>query len=332
MTILRTVEQFIESNTSDREAIGAAWSGPHGESRAIWQGEGTGEEEPRFVIYSITKTMTATILLALQEVGRLHVDAPLSDFFPDIAGGEGISLRRMLNHSAGFPDYGGLESYRRELAAHPERPWDFERYAEETWRKGMLFAPGEGWSYSNPAYMLLRMVAENITEMSFRELVDYWIVRPLNLQRTGVVEEIADLHDLVPAPSAALATDGSIRDIRRYYHPGWVSHGLVASTPSEIVRFYAGLISGELLTDHTLEEMTRGVRVPDDSPQWGRPGYGLGLMIDPESRHGRFLGHGGGGPGTTTFAAHFPDEQLTICIMSAGEKREAEDGVWGVKN
>jgi D-alanyl-D-alanine carboxypeptidase len=176
------------------------------------------------------------------------------------------------------------------------------------------------------------MIAEKITEMSFRELVDYWIVRPLNLQRTAVVEEISDLNDLVPAPSEALSTDGRTRDIRFHYHPGWVSHGLIASTPSEIVRFYTGLVSGEILTEHTLEEMTKGVPVADDSPQWGCPSYGLGLMIDPESRHGRFLGHGGGGPGTTTFAAHFPDQGLTICIMAAGENRKAEEGVWGIEN
>lgn len=318
---------LIGSLGPDEPALGIAWKEGPGVVQSLWhrQGDDPVSEEPRFVVYSITKMMIGTIALALQEVGRLHVDAPLADFRSDLPNASGISLRQILTHTAGFPDYGRLESYRRELAEHPERPWDRTRFAAETWQRGMLFEPGEAWSYSNPGYMLIVEVLEEVTEMSFRELVDYWIVEPLGLQQTGVVETIDDLRDLAPAPSSALSSDGTPRDIRRCYHPGWVSHRLVASTPSDVVRYTDALAAGRIVTAHTLEEMTRPVPVPDDSPRWGEPGYGLGLMIDPSAAWGSFLGHGGAGPGTTTFVAHFPEEDLTFCVMVAGEGREAEE-------
>lgn len=75
---------------------------------------------------------------------------------------------------------------------------------------------GVGWAYSNPGYMLLKRVAEGIE----------------------------DLAALAPGTSCALSPDGVPRDVRAHYHPGWVSHGVVASTASEVVRFLDGPATG----------------------------------------------------------------------------------------
>ncbi len=274
-------------------------------------------EEPRFLAYSLTKTVIATLYLALQEVGRVHVDAPLSDWRPDLPEAKNISLRRMLNHSSGYPDYGRIPRYSADLARDPKHPWSSETYLDETLRKGVVFEPGSDWSYSNPSYMVLREILEQVTAMSLKELVDYWIVRKLGLRRTSVVETIAELSDLTPASSSQLSEDGERRDVREHYHPGWVSHGLVASTPSEMVRFYDALRGETILTHTSREEMETALDVPDTSVAYGRPMYGLGLMVDPEGEWGRFTGHGGEGPGYTAFAARHGGIGVTICVMGA---------------
>jgi len=206
-------------------------------------------------------------------------------------------------------------------------PWSFERFAAETFDEGLWFEPGESWSYSNPGYMLLKRVAEDVTGASFGALISERIVRRLGLQRTFVAESIDDLAPLAPGTSSELSPDGAPRDVRSHYHPGWVSHGVVASIASELVRFFDALFRGELLSRHSLEQMMNLVAVPRDSAEQdlasrrGKPSYGLGLMADPESPWGLVAGHNGGGPCYSASAFHaFDLDGASVCAMGAIEE------------
>jgi D-alanyl-D-alanine carboxypeptidase len=218
------------------------------------------------------------------------------------------------------------------------RPWSFERFATETFAKGLLFAPGEGWAYSNPGYMLVKWIVEDVTGSSYRTLVAERIARPFGLGRTFVPESIDDLASLAPGTSFLLASDGSPRDVRAHCHPGWVSHGVVASTPSEIVRFFDGLFRGDFLSRDSLNQMLELVPVftasspsptAEESPlRPGKPGYGLGLMGDPASPWGLTVGHNGGGPCYSASAFHaFDLGGVSICAMGAIEEDFSAEGV-----
>src|SRR5262249_23138087 len=157
---------------------------------------------------------------------------------------------------------GGLRAYHEAVKTSPTAPWSFERFAAETFDHGLWFEPGGGWAYSNPGYMLLRRVAEELTGASYGTLVSERIVRPLGLRRTFVAESTHDLAALAPGTSRALSSDGGPRDVRTHYHPGWVSHGVVASTASDLVRFLDALFRSELLSPNSLAEMLELVVVP----------------------------------------------------------------------
>ena len=298
--------------------------------------------EPAFLAYSITKTFTSALILMLCEEQRLHLEDALARWFPRIARADRISLRHLLDHTAGIPDYGSLRSYHYDLRASPETPWTFERFAAETFEKGLKFEPGEGWAYSNPGYMLLKRILESASGRSFRELVAERIARPLGLSRTFVPESIPDLELLAPGTSCALSVDGSPRDVRAHYHPGWVSHGVVASTASDIVRFIDALFHGRLLSRRSLDEMMMLIPVPMErdasasptrSPlRMTAPSYGLGLMGDPASPWGLIVGHNGGGPCYSASAFHAVDlGGVSVCAMGAIEESfSAEEVVAGV--
>jgi D-alanyl-D-alanine carboxypeptidase len=119
-------------------------------------------KEPTFLAYSITKTLIAVLILQLTEEGLIAIDDPLVAWFPDIPQSREISLRQLLNHTAGVPDYGQLSQYHEAIRTSPSTPWNFERLAAETFNKGLWFTPGNGWAYSNPGYMLLRNIAETL--------------------------------------------------------------------------------------------------------------------------------------------------------------------------
>jgi len=324
----------VETGSVAGVAIAA---GAGAQPQAVWL-PATSRDEPAYLAYSITKTFTAALILELCEHAQLGLDDRLATWCPGVPHADRISLRRLLNHTAGIPDYGAVRAYHEDVKSSPSTPWSFERFAAETFDKGLWFDPGQGWAYSNPGYMLLKRVAEDVTGASYRDLISERIVRPCGLRRTFVAESIDDLAALAPGTSRALSSDGSPRDVRVHYHPGWVSHGVVTSTASELVRFLDGLFRGELLSRHSLAQMTELVLVPTDpsdasseqdlSSRRGKPSYGLGLMGDPASPWGLAVGHNGGGPCYSASAFHaFDLGGASVCAMGAIEEGFNAEGV-----
>src|SRR5262249_31732077 len=171
----------------------------------VWTPEA--RDEPAFLAYSVTKTFTSVLVLKLCDEGRLSLNDRLARWYPRIDRAPNISLRQLLNHTAGIPDYGGIAAYHEGVRSGPSQPWSFERFAAETFDKGLLFEPGHGWAYSNPGYMLVKRILEEVTGQSYRTLVAEYIARPLRLRRTFVAESIEDLATLAPGTSSLLAPD-----------------------------------------------------------------------------------------------------------------------------
>ena len=291
---------------------------PGGNPTTVWTPGSA--EEPGFLAYSITKPFLAVVMLRLAEEGKLSLDDKLARWESTAPRAAEISLRQLLNHTAGLSDYGALPGYHNAVKRSPSTPWTFETFAGETYEKQMRFPPGQGWGYSNPGYMLIKRVAEKASGSSFRSLVAESIAIPLGLPRTFVAESIEDLKSLAPAMSRYLSVDGSPLDTRAHYHPGWVSHGVIASTASEVARFFDALFDGRVLSRESLAEMLELVPI--------EPGdhfcYGLGLMADLEGPGGLTVGHNGGGPGYIASAYHFMGSKTTVCVMAA-----VEDGLDG---
>jgi D-alanyl-D-alanine carboxypeptidase len=263
--------------------------------------------DARFYLYSITKTLVAVAALRLVEEGRVALDQPVQPLLPELTIETALTLRQLLNHTAGLPDYGGMPAYHEDLKTDPGRPWTDAEFLERTLPRGLRFPPGQGWAYSNIGFLLVRRLIERLMGGDLREALADLIVAPLGLRRTMVAETLADAGDLTPGYSTDLDRDGVLRDVAPRYHPGWVSHGVVVSTASETARIVEALFTGRLLRPELLAAMLAAVDVPGDYPPFVRPGYGLGLMIDTGSPYGRVAGHAGGGPGYSTAAFHFPD-------------------------
>jgi D-alanyl-D-alanine carboxypeptidase len=284
---------------------GQAWSTGIG-----WATSDRAEEldaSARFSAYSVTKTVIAAIVMRLTEADRFNLDAPVQDHLPDTPLDTPVSIRQLLNHTGGLPDYRGLAEYHEAVRDHPESSWSTDEFIEKTLANGLLFKPGHGWRYSNIGYMMLRQVIERITGLPFREAVRRYLSLPLGLPELEVVESLDDVATLTPGYSQVPDSGKAIVNVIPRYHPGWVAHGLVASTAGELARFLDALVAGRIVGAESLREMLTPVAVGTTHPWMEEPSYGLGLMLDPANRHGVVAGHTGGGPGYSTAAYHFPD-------------------------
>src|SRR2546427_8016413 len=139
-TLVEILEQQVEGRgTAGIAVITAGTAGPV----SAWV-PGSAAEEPAYLAYSITKTFIAALVLLLRDERRVSLDDRLARWFPALAGAERISLRQLLNHTAGVPDYGGGRAHHDGVRASPSAPWSFEMVVAAAIEKGLKFWPRGG--------------------------------------------------------------------------------------------------------------------------------------------------------------------------------------------
>lgn len=306
-----TVQDGLTSSGTPGAAVALLLDGQPVLTDAIgwrdWEQTTALDSHAQFYIYSVTKSLIATALLQHVQRGTIALDAPIQSYLVDVPLVEPVTVRQLLNHTGGIPDYGGLPAYSAALRADPTRAWTPDQFLAATLPRGLTFAPGQGWAYSNIGFLLLRQLIEAVTHTSLADALHQQIFAPLELQQTFVAQTLADAHQLTPGYSTFLSGDDTVEDVHALYHPGWVSHGVVISTAPELARMIDAIFSGTLLDAPSRAAMLEPVRVPVTHHFFQQPSYGLGLMIDPQSRYGLLAGHGGGGPGYTAGVIHLPD-------------------------
>ena len=265
----------------------------------------TSESRPaaRFPWWSFTKTVLASCVLRLVAEGRLQLD--------DLLPGHSYTLRQLLQHRAGVPEYGKLKAY-HEAVARRDDPWPIDELLERVGADDLDFAPGTGWAYSNVGFLFVRRIIEEVTGADVETAMRDLVFSPLGLSSPKLAKTPADL-------------DATAWGNRERYHPGWVYHGLLIGTAMDAARFLDELMAGRLLAPDLLAVMT--ARHPLGGAPPGRPwettGYGLGLMSGRMSGAGPAIGHSGQGPGSVSAVYHFP-EARPPCTTAAFAEAEDE--------
>ncbi len=253
--------------------------------------------------WSFTKTLIAAAALALVRDGRLQLD--------DTVRGRRFTLRQLLQHRAGVPNYGGLASYHRDVAADRE-PWPVTELLRAVDADTLRFAPGEGWDYSNVGSLLARHAIEAACGSDLDQALKRLVFAPLGVEGPRVALTRADLAEVTMGDVAS-------------YHPGWVYHGLAVGRVSDAALVLDRLLTGDLLPAPLKIAMCEAH--PLGGPIQGRPwqtaGYGLGLMIGAGRAQQHVLGHTGGGPGSVIAVYHCPARGRTIAAFAPGEDENA---------
>ncbi len=152
----------------------------------------------------------------------------------------------------------------------------------------LIFEPGQGWAYSNVGYMFVRELIEDTAGQELDAALNNLVLAPLGIAGVELARDPADL--------AATAWGNSAG-----YDPGWVYHGLLAGPAASAALLLHRLLAGALLPAALLGEMLspHPVGGPVPGRPWRTGGYGLGLMIGIGDMGATYIGHSGGGPGST---------------------------------
>ena len=250
-------------------------------------------KETRFKIGSISKTFTATMIMQLVEASKLTLETPLADYYPEIKNANKITIRQLLSHRTGIPEYlKDVDAAQLSQVVTKESMLKrFEGYTSE-------FEPDTKHAYSNSNYYLLACIAEKLSGQNYEALLQS-LIKEVKMPNTNSGEQTQS--DIV-ANSYAYVT-------RWEQIPAWdmswaYGAGDITSTASEVARYMYTLQTKKILSPASTEEMKKM-----------NDGYGLGLFTVPYGLH-KGYGHNGRIENFNSSAYYFPSLDLTFSYLS----------------
>lgn len=249
------------------------------------------EADMRFPLASITKSMTATVILQLVEDGQLALDDPVDRWVPELRGVEQtITIEDLLAHRSGLEH--ATEREMRQLGT------DSSRLLRAVASRPLRFEPGTRGSYSNEGYVALGLVAERVLGQSFGDILRTRVFDPADMGSSSLFGR-SDVHGY----------DGR-QDVSDQFFLRWLPPaGSVVATAEDVDAFYRTLWSGRLVGADAVAQM-RALR----GYVGGWSDYGFGLARERFSC-GPAMGHSGRLSGISTEAWTLDDTDRSTVVL-----------------
>lgn len=267
------------------------------------------DAETLFRIGSVTKQFTGAAVMRLVEQGSLSLDDDLTTFLPDYpTQGHAVTIRHLLTHTSGIKSYTEIEQLMERDSAIELTHAELLAYFKD---EPFAFAPGERFAYNNSGYYLLGMIIERIAGKPYAAHMQEAFFTPLGLTRTR-----CDSNSEIIAGRAQgyRLVNGEVVNDRHLGMSVPGAAGALLSTAGDLVRWQLALGSGKVVSPESYAQMTTPGVLSDGKPT----GYGFGLVMD-ELDGRRRIQHGGGINGFASTLSHFPDDGVTIAIISNSE-------------
>lgn len=224
----------------------------------------------RVRIGSITKAFTAVVMLQLEAEGKLDLDDTVEQWLPGLIrgngnDGSGITLRMLLNHSSGLPDYGAAEDkkvFKSYFATNDyDRVWRPRQLVKLALTQPPMYPPGEKATYSNTGYVLAGMIISRATGHPVSTEVRRRIIEPLRLRDTFY----PDTRPTIPGRHMRGYLSNfyyDYTDVTRF-SPSWAgAAGAMISTATDVATFERAVFSGRLLPPEQMRELRDAVPTP----------------------------------------------------------------------
>lgn len=273
--------------------------------------------DTQFYIASNSKAFTAIAIMMLAERGKLTYEDPLTKFFPEFPRyAKRITVRHLLHHTSGIRDY---EEFFDDSTARPGQTslLLLKALAQQS---SPLFAPGQQYEYSNSGYFLLAMIADKVAGEPLPEFLRKNVFVPLGMTNTFVTAERKGSWPDLATPY--VRENGKYRDAHFGDNPIDLTYGDggVISTVEDLLKWDQALYTDRLVKSTTLAEAFESGQLTSEE----ETGYGFGWEIDEFLGHTR-IQHDGAWTGWNSVLVRYPDDRLTIIVLSSLEPFDPSD-------
>jgi CubicO group peptidase (beta-lactamase class C family) len=277
------------------------------------------DAQTNFRLASFTKQFTATCIMFLVHDGKLQYDDHLTDIFPKFPTyGKSITIRNLLNHTSGLPDYEDIL-----MKQYPNTP---EEKIPQILDAGVLklleqqttgqFPPGSKWEYSNSGYAVLAMIVGKVSGESFGRFLQERIFTPLKMTNTLAYEK--GRNEVPHRAYGYTRIDGAWRETDQSPTSAVLGDGGIYSSLDDLAKWDRALRDHTLLSAQEMRPALIPVQPTNDATTFpeGKPvSYGFGWFLDPYRGHKR-MWHYGETVGFRTVIERFPDDKLTIIVLA----------------
>lgn len=289
------------------------------------------DSQTNFRLASFTKQFTAMAIMLLVRDGKLGYDQTLTEIFPDFpAYGKNATIRNLLNHTGGLPDYEELMDA-EEKASGPR--WSPEHQIQDAEVLALLenqtkgkFAPGTTWSYSNSGYVVLGLVVAKVSGQPYGNFLQARIFSPLRMSHTIVYQK--GKNQITNRAFGYLKENDALKETDQSSTSSTLGDGGIYSNLEDLAIWDDALRNHALLSAEEMQPTLLPAKLNDGSPTYWpaapnddnlHPGksvsYGFGWFLDPYEGHPR-MWHTGSTSGFRTVIERFNEDNLTIIILA----------------
>lgn len=306
-----SIARYVESELSRQHIPGMSVAVLQGDRVVFARGFGFANVELRVpasdsTVYqsgSMGKQFTAALVEMLVGQGRVRLSDTITRWFPEGAGvWNGITVRHLLTHTSGMPEYTDSTFDARKDRTEDElvrlaavRPLDFR--------------PGERWSYSNTGYLLLGALVRRVTGRFYGDLLRDSVFQPLRMSDSRVISEA----DIVPNRAAGYRLeDGQLKN-QEWVAPSLntTGDGALYFTVRDLIKWAVALNHGQVPSRAALDTAWTPVRLADGATY----PYGFGWFLSDQRGHPR-IAHTGSWQGFKTVIARYPEYGITVIVLA----------------
>jgi CubicO group peptidase (beta-lactamase class C family) len=262
-----------------------------------------------FRLASFSKQFTAMAIMLLVHDRKIRYEDRLTDYFPDFPEyGRAITIRHLLTHTSGLPDYEDLMDNR----------WTAEKQITDQEVLDLLkkektpkFAPGASWQYSNSAYVLLGLIAAKQGLEPFPDFLQRRIFEPLKMKHT--VAFVKGTNKVSDRAYGHVLRDGTFIEADQSATSATLGDGGIYSNTDDLAKWDEALRKNTLLARSEFAAALTPVRLNNGALP--RAVYGFGWYLDPYKGRPR-MWHTGETIGFRAIIERFTDEDLTIIVLA----------------
>jgi CubicO group peptidase (beta-lactamase class C family) len=275
-------------------------------------------EETIFELASVSKQFTAMGIVQLEKKGKLSYNDLISKYVPELEKYENITVKNLLTHTGGLPDYMALS----------ENNWNKTKIATneniinlfKEFEPKKKFKPNDKWDYSNTGYLLLATIIERVSGLSFEQYLKENIFEPLEMENTFIYRRRFQPKEVKNYAQGYIYSDSLKRKIlpdelgKEYYAiylDGIIGDGMVNSNLKDLLKWDRALYNSKLINNEDRKMIFSSYKTKDNS----ETDYGFGWMIDSTKTYGKIVFHSGSWAGYRTYIERDLDNDKTIIIL-----------------
>ena len=264
-------------------------------------------------IASISKAFSGAVALHLVTQGRLGLDDTIGQLLPGMMppAWAAVTVRQMLNHTSGLPDYTRSDGFREQATKDPRGYVPPMRIIDWVRAAGLNFTPGSRYEYSNTDNIVVGLIAQRVSGQSYGQLLSRIVFEPARLTQTTFPR----LRISLPAPflhGYQVGPGKPPQDVTTFLSPSgaWAS-GAIVSTPGDLGAFIRAELGGRFFGTAQRREQMQFVRGSSSPAGPGTNSAGLAIFRY-QTRCGTVYGHTGNFPGYVQWAAATADGRRSV--------------------